>query len=249
MKKGLYLTCIAIVTVVCMIVGICIHGGFNIPFIGRNFSGSDGSNSKELEAFTEINLDAEVMSVTVKEGEDYHIQYDYSKVAEPSYEIENGTLCIKQKEKGFSLFRMGNRRCSMEITVPKGTELKFVKMDTDVGDLNINEIQTESGDLYSDVGNIRLKGTKIGKATIETDTGNVDLEQCSFTELQVKNDVGNTKISTDTNVKNYDVDLKTDLGKVRVNGQSQGTEYHSSGDEAGRISVEGDVGDVTLIYE
>lgn len=249
MKKGLYLTFITIITVVCIFVGIGIHDGFHFSFGNISLKNSKGNNSTKLEAFTEINLDADVMSVTVKQGEDYAITYNYTGIAEPTYAVEDGILYVKQKEKGFSIFGTGNRRCSMEITVPKDTKLTRVKMDTDVGDVKIKEVQLENTDLYSDVGNVSLNGIQFMKGTIETDTGNVQLEQCEFSDLHIETDVGNTKISTVSNVKNYDVDLKTDVGKVYVNGQSQGTEYHNSGDEMGNISVEGDIGDVSLVYE
>lgn len=282
MKKTVYLAILALVTVFCIIIGSVYHISGWIGFgLGNLFSfisddannGSSGHNnvtySEDLDAFNRIEIDSDVMNVTIQEGAAYHLEYDCPDYREPEFEVTGSRLKIKQSPAKGWFRNHYTDKSKITVTIPSGTVLDSTEISTDVGNAYINDIQCsdfsieadvgnieinlctfERSEIESDVGNIDINKSTLGRTNIDTDTGNVNLDECGFGDLEIYNDVGNVTLdSKDIDLSNYKIDLSTDLGSIRYNGQKQKKHFYqeASGTSASyNITIETDIGKITF---
>lgn len=282
MKKTLYLTILAIVTVICIIIGSVYHisgwfsgswfGGHgiigNILNVVTNNSGNpklDHSRvtySENLDAFDKIEIDTDVMDITINTGDSYHLEYDCVAYLEPEVSVKDKTFHLEQLSKWWG----SNNKCSMNLTVPSGTVLNDTYISSDVGNVKIYNIESEhatlevnvgditlesckfvSSDITGDVGNINVNTSNLGDSTIENDTGNIEVDLCEFEDIDIYNDIGNVDLNTNTDLSNYEIDLSTDLGSIKYNGEKQKKYYHQSAVSTSNtynIEIETDVGNI-----
>lgn len=242
MKRAIYLLMITVITIACVIIGTIHHiGGGNGISIG---SGDVVSDQCTLIAFDSINVEADVMELTVKYGKDYAISYSCTESLVPEYEVEDGGLVITQKKTGLSL---GNTKCQVTVTIPEEKELQSVYMYVDVGDVTMEDIDTVMLTAELDVGDLNIRNVQSETVTITCDTGDIDIENAEFVHLDICADVGDINVQSAKNLDGYSFDMKCDLGDINVNGEGCGNEHNQGGSE-GSVSVQSDVGDVEVRY-
>ena len=280
MKKTAYLTTLAIITVACIILGSVYHIGGWVGFgIGTFFdfisfdddykdSGSRWNRvtySENIDTFDKIEIDTSVMDITIKEGDNCHLEYDCVEYMEPDFSVKNDVFKLKQPSKP----HWGrNNKCKMTLTIPSGTGLSITDIVSDVGDININNTESrnisiesdvgdiniesctfETSEIEGDVGNIDIKKSSLGKSDIETNTGEITIKDCEFKDIEVYNDIGNVDLNTSYHISNYDIELTTDLGSINFNGSKQKRHFYqaaSGSSETYRISIETDIGSISV---
>ncbi len=258
MKKNIYLTVLSVITIICMIVG-CLR---IIGKLGSNwfhwdsYSGSTDdqelgtdANAQELEAFTNIDLDVNVLDVTIVYGDQYTIAYDCDKRYIPQYQVKDDTLYVKQSSStNWNLFSLDNAKCEMTITLPKDTQLDNLNMQVDVGDVKINGIKATSTTMDADVGDVDIDNANMGDADFSMSTGDISLDQVTFTNLKINASVGDVEISTTTSLAGYRMDLSTSVGEIEINGQDYDDDYENAGTGAGDVTVNNSTGDIEVKY-
>lgn len=259
MKKGLYIAIISIITVGCIVGGTAYHtynaGKKFVSFVAEGFgkevdfeeSANVLSNNLSIEKFNSIDIDAHVLSTKIKVGDKFSVEYDCTEELKPIIEVQNGVLTIRQND--VKKFHFGNNRADMVITVPEKMTLSSLKVEQDVGEFSMKDVNAEDCDIENNVGNIVIKNGNIGKAVLSTDTGNIEIKNCEFTSLEGKSNVGNVEVSTGQSVVDYKIDMSTDVGNVEVNGKRYKGGYHQNGSDKNHIDLQSDVGDVELEYE
>ena len=263
MKKNTFLIILTCITVACIIIGSGVHLGFNtrpIRRAGRTFSrvfrlgidafenddyGSgdfeidfdddieetDGkfshTESKELNKFDSIRIEGNVMAVTIGQGKGYSATVWYSsRKLVPSYEISGGRLTINQPY--YSRKLTTNGKCRVDITVPAGVELDSVTLNVDVGAVEIKDVA-------------------IKDAEIKTDVGAVSVEEVDFEELSINTDVGAVMVELNNPVSEYNIDVKSDVGEVVVDGKkAKRHKYRGDGTTRKRIKINADVGGIEI---
>lgn len=280
MKKTAYLTTLAIITVACILLGSIYHIGGWVGFgIGTFFdflsfnddSKNSGSKwnyvtySENIDTFDKVEIDTSVMNITIKEGNNFHLEYDCVEYLKPDLSVKNGIFKLKQPSKP----RWGrNNKCSMTLTIPSGTVLSTTDITSDVGDININTTESTNISIESDVGNINIESctfetseiegnvgdidinkSVLGKSDMETDTGDIDIKDCEFKDIEIYNDVGNVDLNTISDISNYNIELTTDIGSINFNGNKQKKHFYqaaSGSSETYRIYIETDIGDISF---
>ena len=97
-------------------------------------------------------------------------------------------------------------------------------MDADMGEITLKNCSFTDGTFDADMGNIKLTDAAFTSAECNADMGNVEVSG-SFTDLKADCSMGSVKVTTDKGSENASMDLKTDMGKVTVNGENRGSEY------------------------
>ena len=252
-------------------IGFGLGNIFN--FISDDNSSSSRRNnitySEDIDEFDSIKIDADAMNINIKEGNAFHLEYNDPESRKPSFKVSGNTLDIKQPSARGWLRNHINYKCDLTITIPSGTVLENSDIVTDVGDININNTECKDFKAESDVGNIIIKSctfeyseidsdvgdietslSDLGRTNIETDTGNIDITTCGFNDMEIYNDVGNVKLyNNKIDISNYTVDLSTDLGSIRVNGEKHKRSFYQKAlDEADnfKITIETDIGNINL---
>lgn len=249
--KKIYIVVISTVTVFCIVIGTMAHvGGW---FSGFVFDGSlEGVSeySEDLSAFRSLDIEADVMSVTIKKGDRYHISYKASEKMKPKITAKGETLVVTQpeKKKFFGNF-FGNKKCEMTLTVPEGTQLTRAEFNLDVADLKLADITADQMRIVTDVGNIEMASCTGNRLEAETDVGNVDIRSSAFKDMDIESDVGNVYVSGIRELSAYTVGLSTDIGKVTVNGEKCKKQFNQTAvkdNDGRRLIVETDTGNIEI---
>ena len=267
MKKTTYLIVISVITIVCVIAGSIYHiGGFSIPGVFHIGSGEsdtkvtsieldDGSVSADtvnLDKFSNIDMELQIMDVTIQRGDFLGISYECSKKEYvPQINVKDDMLTVKQKIK--KKINVGNvKKCKMILTVPDDITLDNIEISTDVGDIKIDNVNGDAFTLESDVGDVKLTGITGEKLSINTDVGDVKFAECSFANSEISTDTGDVKVEGIDDLNKYTVDFSTDIGDVKVNGKNQKKHYWqeaSSGDDSEEnrnFTISTNIGDIVV---
>lgn len=257
MKKNIYLTVLTIVTVICVIVGSCYHligwGVSLAEWFNRSVfhkqtenAGNLMTDTVNLDAFSNITADINVMDFTLTEGSDFSISYSASKKLVPEYEVKNNTLTLKQKDiKGNQFPGTGNKKCTVIITVPDS--LQTVQIDANVGDVDLDGISAKSLILDANVGDVDVTDCSFEQVKADASVGDVDFENSSFQSMDISADVGDVSVSAD-GLSDYRMELSTDIGEVGVNGRSYRKNYAHSGDSDCKLIIDNSTGDIEVSY-
>ena len=271
MKKNGLITVLVVITIFCVIGGTFYHMSGFWNWWGRNdFDAMQNGTSKsmDLNEFTSIDIDAYVMDLTIREGDNYFVEYQYTQGLEPVCKIDKGTLKITQsKHKRTFFWGFNSNNCKVQITVPSKTELQDLRLQIDVGNINIADIISEKCNMETDTGDCKVTKCSFKRSTIDTDTGDVsvdnselgitqvssdvgdiELENCTFRDLEADSDVGNIRIDAAQDLSDYRMELKTDVGDVHINDQKEKRNYYEKGNNQGNITAQTDVGDIILNY-
>ena len=183
MKRNVYLILITVITILCIIAGTGYHlvrFGLSVAEGLPSFSefieaisdwDDDGDDSddnddsdngistsvdasqKNLDAFSSINADLNVVDLTIQRGNTFSITCKASKKLTPEYKVENNCLTITQYAKAHNALGR-NKKCSVTITV--ADTLTDLKLHTNVGDVDLSGLNVLALDLRADVGDIDL---------------------------------------------------------------------------------------------
>ncbi len=258
-KKGfnrtVYFVVLGVVTGICVMVGAFMWGtrmGRKIvseikvikdirPINDENLVQSD----MNLDAFSSIDIDADLMNLVITSGDDFSISYDGSDKLRPSFEVDDGKLIIKQTgEVTFLIPTEVTFSAKVNVTVPRDTQLDEVGVVLDLGDIRMFDLSMNELDMKASLGNVNLSNVVVAKtADLELNLGDLDVENCTINEADVKMDLGDTDVKAtigkltvkcdlgDIKVSpiNQDakLDLKCDLGDVTVNGNKMGSKYEN----------------------
>lgn len=280
MKKNIYIymTVLAVITIAAIIFGSLYHITGWFSFTGMNDGGErNGSGSKadqvseNFEEFHSINIDADVMDLTITTGPDesFEATWNYNIKGAPDVDVEDGTLNVQQKSnRDFRNITMGffkKNHAEMTITVPEGTVLKDITINGDVMDLDINAIETGNCSVSLDVGDVDIKGFKSSNLTMNTETGDIDLEEvtspamtvtsdagdldvknCDFNALSAETQTGSIDIDTGGRTAEYRLILETELGSVEVDGKDCGKQYSNSANSEKKIQASSEIGSIEV---
>lgn len=229
MKKNIYLCVIWTITLACIIFSTQSKlGRINLHmfnFFERNQKSERLNISKDFQNFSEIEINGNVMEIEITKGNKFHIDSEFSiPNLEPVISFEDDKLFISQKN---SFLNFGNNYCKVKLYIPENTELKTAKIETDVGDININSI-------------------KCKKLNIESDVGNIFTDKADCNKITIKTDVGNIKLKTKDGLENYNVIAKSDLGSITVGGNKYNKTFEAEADTLNQIYISSDIGKITI---
>ncbi len=137
-------------------------------------------------------------------------------------------------------------------------------VDSDTGDLRLEDVDTTDLDLSTDTGNVIMTGINGNVCDIDVDTGSISITNSLFTSsMKLHTDTGNVNLTevvgtaydlssstgdvifTLADSSNLYYDFKTDTGNIKVDGASQGTR-HSTTQGTILLKVNVDTGNIRI---
>ena len=237
--KNLYLVCIAIVTLICIIFGSVIHilgsyrGFTNLGF--RNLElGNVVEHTTTLEPFTDIKVNAAVLDFVIEYGDTYEMQFVGNEKLEPTAQITSGgTLEITQKTTfDINLNVDSTLKSKCVLVLPKDTVLGDVNLDVDVSNLEMNSLSMNSLTVDADCGNVILKDFAIlNNINVNADCGNVEIHRSSFKNSNLDADCGNIIVNS---CSFEAVEANADLGNIII----EDSEFNSAVADADLGNIE-----------
>ena len=243
MKKTVLLIALGIITIFCICYGTYKHlggfgrmfkdGGINISFDDEEVDNNEvhgGKNSydEKLESFSSIKIDAAVMGITIEQGDDFRIESSFNRESmRPKFSVNGNKLVVSQGARKQHGINMGSQNCRLVITIPSGTSLSSIDIDSNVGDVRLRELEAEEID-------------------IDLNVGEIDVRNVVFNELRSNNNVGEISINPVSSLDEYDISATTDVGEVRIDGRNYKKSYNSRGNGHKKINVNTNVGEINI---
>lgn len=242
MKKTVLLIVLGVITIFCICYGTYKHlkgfdaifkDGINISFDDDEYDNDEKNDGKysideKLEKFSSIRLNVAVMGITIEQGDEFRIESSFNKeILRPVFSINGNQLVVTQGRRKKQGINMGSQNCRTVITIPSGTSLSSIDIDSNVGNVRLREIDAEDIDVNLNVG--------------EIDVRNVD-----FTEINCNTNVGEISINPVSKLNEYDINASTDVGEIRINGRNYKKRYNSSGNGHKKIKANTNVGEINV---
>jgi len=100
-----------------------------------------------------------------------------------------------------------------------------VELDSNTGEIDIEELSADSLFASCDTGRIAIESSIIlGEIILDSSTGSIEINSTTADGFDINSSTGDVSISV-ASLELYRLDLKTDVGVVRVDGINQGTTH------------------------
>jgi DUF4097 and DUF4098 domain-containing protein YvlB len=271
--KGVAIAAAAMVTVGILLTGIGWMAGGNQPvyFDNKGIHVGERGNSdygtlesfyQNVDNFSSIDADLDYYDVDLVPGDKFAVEGTfYSKDGKPDVKVADGTLIIRDKDRGRininidfpGLFNYDNQP-RITIYYPKNTELKDLVLKCDASDLQYeNLVITGRADLELDFGSLDINGLSAKNVKVSMDSGSCTLKKIKADDLNVANNMGKTTVE-DADLKTLKIDadsgeisltgvtadqgeLTADMG--RINGKDMATKGLKVDSSSGEVVLEG----------
>ena len=190
----------------------------------------DYSSGKEfktnLEEFSKLDVDGNIMSIQIKEGDTWLIECSYShKQLKPEFTNKDGVLRVGQKSQVKHL--AGSKKCDLLITVPANTELAKANVKVNIGEIEISDLTVKNLDTNVNIGEIELDSVK-------------------FDNLDGEVNIGDFKIEDFKDFDDFNANLKADLGEIKINRNSYGKKMTQKRNTSKKMDIEINIGQLEI---
>lgn len=177
----------------------------------------------KLNEFSEATIDLDYSNISILPSDDYYLEYRLDGTyTEPEYYVSNGSFYFKEgytKQKyKFSLNLFGSpsniEPYYLNLYVPKEHYFNLLKLISDSGNINLEEINAKKVEISAEYGNLTF-GTLIAEScSIIADSGNIDLKTLNCNDLTISAEYGN--ITGDTITASKDAKFTLDSGNLTL---------------------------------
>ena len=205
------------------------------------------TNNKTFEKtythFTNLEIDVDAGSVYVKTGDTYSLTINYCDSCNFRFTetMDGNTLKIESNQKSsFIGLNFGYHKPVFTLTVPKDVKLDDVYIDSDLGILELKQLNIHNLDLETKMGDISVEDSQITQGEIDASLGDLKVSS-NFKSLRLKLSMGsvNFKGTVETldldnamgdsnlyilgSIDDYYIEAKSSLGNLQIN------EYYEDG--------------------
>ena len=267
--KRIYLAIITTITVLCVIIGSVVHVTAFMVRMGKDGDRmfSFGKSSKKVtetlseSRFSDLKIDMDLGNIVIKSGSVANVEWNGSEELKPEVTAAGNDLTIRQK--GRKILNSGALNNTLTVTVPE--PLGKMEIETDLGNLEADGLTADKAKINLSAGNAIVKGSSFGDLNIEADAGNIELGEVSatkidldsdagniqgsvagdFKSLKANTDVGNIELQFDCERSDLNLELKTSLGDVAVNGEKTGNNT-KIGSGSSSVNAKTDLGNIKI---
>jgi hypothetical protein len=216
-----------------VIIGIIF---MSIIIIKESYKNRNGEliMKKSNEHFKNINVNVKLRNVKfiITDDNTYGYEFNDKSYSKISHEIKNSTLNITEKlnylmayNYFFDLLR-GINNDNINIYIPKDSVFENVIITNTTGNINLNNINTQSIDLISTSGNITASEIKTNFLKSKQTSGKLNVNGSIINNCEIKNTSGKIVIN---NLDQSNLKISTTSGGVTIKGILSGkTEIKST---------------------
>lgn len=236
-----------------------IAGGFN--------SGETKNFSEIFEDIESIKVSSSIAQVDIVKGDVFQVTGENVPESMNIY-VDNHTLIVKDNDKKWFNFTVGDTKAIVTITVPKDFVAESTHIDTGFGKVYVEFLNTKKLEINLGTGNIKGNDIKADQVDIEGGVGNISLDNVTFTDTKIEGGVGSINIqgsltgytklecgvgSVDLsivgNYDDYSFDIETGIGSIRINGDKVSDMKKTVNGATNELDVEGGVGSINIDIE
>lgn len=219
-----------------------VFGGFF--FIDKLFSNSNTeissnnvtSYTKEFENISSLNVNSGISKLYIKQGNTLKVEASNLNNTF-SCDDNNGTLTINYVSDK-KIFDFSNSNASITIYIPENLKLESAKIDSGIGNVNIDYLNTSNININSGISEFNGKNIKADNTKINLGTGSANFDNVSFNNLDLDSGVGKTVINGKIT---GNININAGVGKIEFNidGKRQDYTVSSVKKGIGSISIDG----------
>lgn len=208
--------------------------------------------------FNELDIDIKSSSLIIKTGDKFLIETNSENV---SCKNKDNTLVIKESK--YNFFKTKDIK-TVTIYIPNNMFLNEIDLETGVGKVNIDNLNTNNLELSFGVGEVLINDIKASYAKIETGVGKVNIKNGSFSNLDLDTGLGEVNITSliktvgkiNTGVGNlnlnligndYKIEVNKGLGVAKING-NEVSDNQVLGNGNAFVFVDGGIGTIDINY-
>lgn len=199
------------------------------PQEARNGKLSYKKENLDVEAFTEVKIDASYANISIERSNHYGIEYKISNKSTISYDIKNHALEVKEGSpsngvgNGFNFYLFGGIHWLfgeetedqyITIYVPEGVKLGDVTIVCDSGNTIMEGFSTKTLEIKNEYGDLVLHDISSKSIQLLMDSGNAKLEAITAESLTAQLEYGNCDMRTTT--VNKKIQLTMDSGNASL---------------------------------
>ena len=216
----------------------------------KNAAADPVSKQIPLDQFMEVNVNCTLFSVGIKRGDKYEVDYECIEGFEPDIKLDGKVLNINQTP---SMNRIkdvdGDYICEMNIIIPQEAKLASAKIrtpglnvhirdviiyttdiTTEYGNVVLANVESLSTKVNSNSGSISMESANMGESNLNTDSGSIVVRSSRFMSSDFNSDTGDVRVEGVVEpLSSYNMNLRSDRGKVTVESQEKGSSYTSTG--------------------
>ncbi|MDD3279097.1 MAG: DUF4097 family beta strand repeat-containing protein [Lachnospiraceae bacterium] len=237
--------------VVCILIGILLLG-FGI-FLGGTPGvsiGTDGIRANNhqvrqilkktrIEKFANIAVSIPYGDIEIIPSDGFYLEYNLEDASgKLQYEVQDGTLSVKQKKSGEEKIQLFGFQFSItpsevKIYVPKDIDLHSAKLSSEEGTISLGSVKADVLAVNNKYGNVKLTQFEGKSLGITVKSGDIHLGTVKADQVQVVDDYGD--ITADTFSVGNSM-LQTEEGEVKLSGIR----------DCGSLVIQSEYGDVIL---
>lgn len=247
-------------------------------FTGNFFYSSNGKDIAtvdEKENFTDVrslDIDIATGNLTITEGDRFLVEADNVSEDFEMKVTKNGTLIVRERKKGFHFlwFNFNLKKdfnSNITLYVPTNYQLEEAAISSGAGKVSMENFRAEKLTIDAGAGNI--KGNNLSSSEVNLDggagsvtfidvvfedmdlncgVGNVEIDGVLLGNNIIDCGIGNVELEIDSHEEDYDLDIDSGLGKVRLNGKRISKDYRRDNDASSSIEIDGGIGNIDINF-
>lgn len=238
-NKDIFLIILIIITIISILAGLYIHV-FSKMNLNFNFS-STNDTVVIKDKINSLEIDFDMGEIEVLYGDELSVNYETLDSLRPNISTAGGALIIKSNSENkinfFPFFDINAGK--IKVTLPKNQTLTSARINSDFGEVKLNDIKSNSLSVKIDAGNLELKNSDVPEMKLNSDAGNISLTNTTAKNLNISTDAGN--ISLDNSSIDY---LTASLDAGNISATASTIKGGTCKSDLGNISLNGEIGNV-----
>jgi len=201
--------------------------------------------------FARIDVNVGVANVTVQEGAAFSATGRLPDRVDIS--TDNNTLVITEASvRGLRFninFGFSRQSYYLVLTVPRGTTLDMLSLETGVGWIEVRDIEAARADISSGVGNVHVRNVEFGHTLLDSGVGNVYADGIFTGRTDMNSGTGNVSLTLPGAREDYAYRIQTGVGNTTIDGaRATGGSTRSHANPVADLHLSSGVGNVRVDF-
>jgi len=223
------------------------------------------SSVETYDAVQNLKIELAISDLVIQEGEEWKVEVvDMPK--EFVQKRSGGTLTLSDENINHNWFQRLDTNPLVKVTIPEGMELDTIKIETGVGNAQLQNLICDTFKLSQGVGNVQIGSITANKINVQGGAGSFTLENVQSQELKLEAGVGKTsvkgKLEGNSKIEagvgalqlelvgtkeDYTIRPQTGIGAIYIDGSKvEGNTTYGEGNN--QIRIQGGMGKIEVSF-
>ena len=203
-----------------IITGICLGGINQVNTIQPSLISFNNQPKEDIDYQVKnyidtLQIDTSYADMTFVEKDVQNLRVEAKNIYEGFQVLQHNQTLVIQQPYHF----MKNQKAKITIVIPKDSIMKDIALSTQLGETNINQLDSQIITIHSRLGQLNIKEINCQKLNIDTDMGATQITKINCHKMcQMSCHMGSIDILFKNWQKGYNYDMNINAGSVSING-------------------------------